>query len=145
MVYSFFIDKAMETDEKLRGFTVGSVPTVIYIPDFINDAEQTQLFNHVVYPSLWLSCIMRGSHRVHVWLLPFLSVFIDLSCSCFKVENTQEPEVTELGYWNMECCTYGTHFCTITAVQNSMTVWVLNLFCWSSFFHRGYSPWEGSD
>lgn len=52
MVYSFFIDKAMETDEKLRGFTVGSVPTVIYIPDFINDAEQTQLFNHVVYPSL---------------------------------------------------------------------------------------------
>ncbi|KMT13537.1 hypothetical protein BVRB_4g083160 [Beta vulgaris subsp. vulgaris] len=39
----------METDEKLRGFTVGSVPTVIYIPDFINDAEQTQLFNHIYH------------------------------------------------------------------------------------------------
>lgn len=34
-------------DEKLKGFAVGSVPTVIYIPEFINESEQTQLFNHI--------------------------------------------------------------------------------------------------
>ncbi|XP_021773031.1 alpha-ketoglutarate-dependent dioxygenase alkB homolog 6-like [Chenopodium quinoa] len=37
----------MEMDEKLHGFVVGSVPTVIYIPEFINDSEQTQLLNHI--------------------------------------------------------------------------------------------------
>ncbi|XP_021848165.1 uncharacterized protein [Spinacia oleracea] len=34
-------------DENLDGFVVGSVPTVIYIPEFINDSEQTQLYNHI--------------------------------------------------------------------------------------------------
>lgn len=37
----------METNEKLLDFKVGPVPTVIYIPDFITDAEQTQLWNHI--------------------------------------------------------------------------------------------------
>ncbi|CAO2836819.1 unnamed protein product [Amaranthus hypochondriacus] len=37
----------METNEKLHEYVFGSVPTVIYIPDFINDTEQTQILNHV--------------------------------------------------------------------------------------------------
>jgi len=37
----------MGTNEKLAEFIVGSVPTVVYIPDFITDVEETQLFNHV--------------------------------------------------------------------------------------------------
>ncbi|KAL9248065.1 hypothetical protein vseg_021428 [Gypsophila vaccaria] len=37
----------MEMKEKLSSFVVGHVPTVIYIPDFIDDAEQTQLSNQI--------------------------------------------------------------------------------------------------
>lgn len=37
----------MGTNEKLADFIVGSVPTVIYIPDFLTDLEETQLFNHI--------------------------------------------------------------------------------------------------
>ncbi|KAH9620224.1 hypothetical protein KSS87_022334 [Heliosperma pusillum] len=37
----------MEINEKTSGFQVGPVPTVIYIPDFISDAEETQLSNHI--------------------------------------------------------------------------------------------------
>ncbi|XP_074320883.1 alkylated DNA repair protein ALKBH6 homolog [Silene latifolia] len=37
----------MEINEKTSRFQVGPVPTVIYIPDFISDAEETQLSNHI--------------------------------------------------------------------------------------------------
>ncbi|KAL9262883.1 Alkylated DNA repair protein ALKBH6-like protein [Drosera capensis] len=43
------VDRVFEmvADESLRNVTVGSVPTVIYIPDFVTDAEEAQLMNHI--------------------------------------------------------------------------------------------------
>ncbi|KAF3957007.1 hypothetical protein CMV_017937 [Castanea mollissima] len=38
---------AMEAKEVLNGFKVGSLPTLIYIPDFISESEQTMLLNNV--------------------------------------------------------------------------------------------------
>lgn len=37
----------MVADERLWNVTVGLVPTVIYIPDFVTDAEEAQLMNHI--------------------------------------------------------------------------------------------------
>nr|XP_023924475.1 alpha-ketoglutarate-dependent dioxygenase alkB homolog 6-like [Quercus suber]XP_023924476.1 alpha-ketoglutarate-dependent dioxygenase alkB homolog 6-like [Quercus suber] len=37
----------MEAKEGLNGFKVGSLPTLIYIPDFISESEQTMLLNNV--------------------------------------------------------------------------------------------------
>ncbi|KAF3966149.1 hypothetical protein CMV_009731 [Castanea mollissima] len=40
-------DGAMEAKEGLNGFKVGILPTLIYIPDFISESEQTMLLNNV--------------------------------------------------------------------------------------------------
>lgn len=40
----------MERKVTLDDFKVGSVPTLIYIPDFITDNEQTMLLNKVEIP-----------------------------------------------------------------------------------------------
>ncbi|KAA8517586.1 hypothetical protein F0562_017784 [Nyssa sinensis] len=37
----------MEPGENLNDFVVGSVPTLIYIPDFVTDSEQDQLVNNI--------------------------------------------------------------------------------------------------
>eukprot|EP00262_Sarcandra_glabra_P013950 TRINITY_DN3968_c0_g1_i1.p1 TRINITY_DN3968_c0_g1~~TRINITY_DN3968_c0_g1_i1.p1 ORF type:complete len:307 (+),score=37.77 TRINITY_DN3968_c0_g1_i1:106-921(+) len=37
----------MEAENCLNGFMVGSLPTVIYIPNFISDSEQTQILNQI--------------------------------------------------------------------------------------------------
>ncbi|KAL2905628.1 Alpha-ketoglutarate-dependent dioxygenase alkB-like protein 6 [Bienertia sinuspersici] len=68
----------MEIDEKLRGFVVGSVPTVIYIPEFIDEAEETQIFNNIYQApiSKWKSLKNRrlqnwGSERWHIALMTY--------------------------------------------------------------------------
>ncbi|GMH01201.1 hypothetical protein Nepgr_003040 [Nepenthes gracilis] len=40
-------DKLMEANEKLLDFRVGSVPTLIYTPEFVTEAEETQLLNNI--------------------------------------------------------------------------------------------------
>lgn len=37
----------MEVEDKLRNFVVGSLPTVIYVPDFITENEETELLENV--------------------------------------------------------------------------------------------------
>ncbi|KAL2942294.1 Alpha-ketoglutarate-dependent dioxygenase alkB-like protein 6 [Bienertia sinuspersici] len=73
----------MEIDEKLRGFVVGSVPTVIYIPEFIDEAEETQIFNNIYQApiSKWKSLKNRrlqnwGSERWHIALMTYTCALV---------------------------------------------------------------------
>lgn len=73
--FPLICNRAMTTDEKLRRFAVGSVPTVIYIPEFINEAEETQLSNHVVVLSirnfLYNALFTSSTHLKFVIPFPF--------------------------------------------------------------------------
>lgn len=37
----------MKSKRNLDNFVVGTVPTVIYVPDFVTDSEETQLLDKV--------------------------------------------------------------------------------------------------
>lgn len=45
-------DRGMEGKDNFGDFKIGSLPTLLYIPDFITDSEQTALLNNVAFPSL---------------------------------------------------------------------------------------------
>lgn len=44
-------DRGMEGKDNLGDFIIGSLPTLIYVPEFITDSEQTALLNNVAFPS----------------------------------------------------------------------------------------------
>uniref|UniRef100_A0A5B7BKW1 Fe2OG dioxygenase domain-containing protein n=1 Tax=Davidia involucrata TaxID=16924 RepID=A0A5B7BKW1_DAVIN len=56
----------MEAGKNLNDFVVGSVPTLIYIPDFITDSEQNQLVNNICQAPLskWKSL---NNRRLQNW------------------------------------------------------------------------------
>ncbi|KAK4762377.1 hypothetical protein SAY86_008145 [Trapa natans] len=43
----FIFHSSMEEADKLKNFVVGSLPTVIYIPNFITESEETELLENV--------------------------------------------------------------------------------------------------
>ena len=88
-------DSAMEAKEGLNGFKVGSLPTLIYIPDFISESEQTMLLNNVKIPSFSYACLVLFSQFLFVFLLECFCIllhlcFIGLWSPCIKVEIFEE-------------------------------------------------------
>lgn len=56
-------NREMEGNQALNNFKVGSLPTLIYIPDFIKDNEETMLLNNVTISlSLSLQCFIFPLH-----------------------------------------------------------------------------------
>ncbi|XP_031400355.1 alpha-ketoglutarate-dependent dioxygenase alkB homolog 6 isoform X4 [Punica granatum] len=62
----------MEVEDKPRNFVVGSLPTVMYIPDFITETEETQLLENVYKApqSKWKSLKNR---RLQNWVPSWLT------------------------------------------------------------------------
>ena len=69
-------DSAMEAKEGLNGFKVGSLPTLIYIPDFISESEQTMLLNNVKIPSFSYACLVLFSP---ILVCFFIRVFLHIT------------------------------------------------------------------
>ncbi len=59
-------DGAMEAKKRLDTLTfkVGSLPTIMYIPDFITEMEQTMLLNNVTISSLSYNFLVLFSQRL---------------------------------------------------------------------------------
>jgi hypothetical protein len=59
-------DGTMEAKKRLDTLTfkVGSLPTIMYIPDFITETEQTMLLNNVTIPSLCYNFLVLFSQRL---------------------------------------------------------------------------------
>lgn len=66
----------MERTETIDNFKVGSLPTLIYIPDFITDNEQTMLLNKVeIHICLTYSILLS---QCFIFLVKILSMLAPL-------------------------------------------------------------------
>lgn len=85
---------------KLEDYRVGTLPTLFYIPDFLTDAEQTQLLHHVSNQSIpFLGCIKYLKFRLMVVF--FFSLFFFVLVSPFVV--TQRCYLFWMLHRSMKC------------------------------------------
>ena len=64
----------MEGKQKLSNYKVGSLPTLMYIPDFITDHEQTSLLNNVSYHIQILTILLNESEAIDLFKIGSLPV-----------------------------------------------------------------------
>lgn len=107
------MEEILGDKELLSKYAVGSVPTVLYIPEYVSASEEAQLLKNV--------CVDMELHSLcytlHIILdhLPF--AFADSPSPAFQVEVFEESETSKLG------CAHSTlHNLIIAARFNSYTV-----------------------
>lgn len=75
----------------VEDYVVGSLPSLIYIPNFITEIEQSELLHHVCLSYFSSFCLID----IYLQLLPIGSP--DLWSFRYEMEESEETQTAELG------------------------------------------------
>lgn len=132
-------DRGMEGQDILGNFKIGSFPTLIYIPDFVTDSEQTALLTKVC------SYILFAPSPTVAFLL-FLS-YLSLPFFRFMKLLFQSGNLLKIEGYKIGVCRHiwlfffslQTYICMLSGVCSH---WFLFVFL--SVLSRWCCPWKGS-